>query len=202
MVKAVIRVLIPNSNHNSARAYTLQLLPGPVRSPVACDAMTIGSWKCFGSPVNMTMCLGPTVVPVLLTSRRRIRALSWSLSWLIPLVTSFLLALLSTVIEHTDVKAVLEGPSEETANPASPSFLRVRFNCLEISSSLEGSDAELDYEAHRFREGALGFGRRSWWFWDSSGPVVTAPGGTAFHTGSSLLPCSTLTGPLEPPGSW
>ena len=109
------------------------------------------------------MCLGPTVVPVLLTSRRRIRALSWSLSWLIPLVTSFLLALLSTVIEHTDVKPVLEGPSEETANPASPSFLRVRFNCLEISSSLEGSDAELDYEAHRFREGALGFGRRSWW---------------------------------------
>ena len=36
MVKAVYRVLIPNCNHNYARSYPLQLLPGPIRSPVAC----------------------------------------------------------------------------------------------------------------------------------------------------------------------
>ena len=35
MIKAVYRVLIPNSNHNDAWSYPLHLLSGPHRGPVA-----------------------------------------------------------------------------------------------------------------------------------------------------------------------
>ena len=98
------------------------------------------------------------VVAIHATPNRCLRTLSWSLSWLIPLVAGFFLALLNTAIEPTESNPGAEGSSEEITNPASPSFFRVRFNCFAISSSLDGSDPELDQEAHRFREGALAFG--------------------------------------------